>query len=100
MQKYEISELDSRRAEAEKRADYLKHVAREIEEAQLIAGEDVKLEDEARRLENASGIRATAMTGASFTERQPVINQTACRGRFWQSFLGAAAGAGQHLSHP
>src|SRR6185436_17470242 len=56
----EISELNTRRAEAEKRADYLKHVAREIEDAKLAEGEDVKLEDEARRLENASGIRESA----------------------------------------
>ena len=56
----EIADLSSRRAEAERRADYLKHVAREIEDAKLVDGEDVKLEDEARRLENASEIRQSA----------------------------------------
>jgi DNA repair protein RecN (Recombination protein N) len=56
----EISELNTRRADAEKRSDYLKHVTREIEDAKLVEGEDVKLEDEARRLENASGIRESA----------------------------------------
>lgn len=56
----EITDLSRRRADAEKRADYLTHVAREIEEARLVAGEDVKLEDEARRLENAAEIRESA----------------------------------------
>jgi DNA repair protein RecN (Recombination protein N) len=60
----EIADLSSRRAEAERRADYLRHVAREIEDAKLVDGEDVKLEDEARRLENASEIRESA---AAFT---------------------------------
>ena len=45
----EISALTSRRADAEKRADYLRHVVREIEDAKPTAGEDVKLEEEARR---------------------------------------------------
>jgi DNA repair protein RecN (Recombination protein N) len=55
-----IAELARRRADAEKRADYLRHVAREIEDAKLVDGEDVRLEDEARRLENASEIREAA----------------------------------------
>jgi DNA repair protein RecN (Recombination protein N) len=53
----EISALSTRRAEAEKRADYLRHVAKEIEEARVSAGEDAKLEDEARVLENADELR-------------------------------------------
>jgi DNA repair protein RecN (Recombination protein N) len=56
----EISALSTRRAEAEKRADYLRHVAREIEEARVSAGEDAKLEDEARVLENADELRTLA----------------------------------------
>lgn len=56
----EIADLAARRAEAERRADYLKHVAREIDEAKLKDGEDAKLEDEARRLENAEEIRESA----------------------------------------
>jgi len=56
----EIAELNSRRADAERRADYLKHVAREIGDAKLVEGEDVRLEDEARRLENAAEIRESA----------------------------------------
>jgi len=53
----EISSLASRRAEAEKRADYLRHVAKEIEDARLTPGEDTRLEDEARVLENADELR-------------------------------------------
>jgi DNA repair protein RecN (Recombination protein N) len=58
----EIAALSSRRAEAEKRADYLKHVAKEIEDARLSPGEDSKLEDEARVLENADELRTLAST--------------------------------------
>ncbi len=49
-----------RRAEAERRADYLRHVVREIGDAKLVDGEDARLEDEARRLENADELRALA----------------------------------------
>jgi len=58
----EIATLTSRRAEAERRADYLRHVAKEIEEAKLAPGEDTKLEDEARVLENADELRTLAST--------------------------------------
>jgi DNA repair protein RecN (Recombination protein N) len=53
----EIADLQRRRADAEKRADYLRHVVQEIETARLMDGEDVRLEDEARRLENAEELR-------------------------------------------
>jgi DNA repair protein RecN (Recombination protein N) len=56
----EIADLQRRKAEAERRADYLRHVAKEIDEAKLIEGEDTRLEDEARRLENAEELRALA----------------------------------------
>jgi len=56
----DIVQLSSRRADAEKRADYLRHVAREIEEAKLTPGEDRSLEDEARVLENADELRGLA----------------------------------------
>jgi DNA repair protein RecN (Recombination protein N) len=56
----EITALSSRRAEAEKRADYLRHVAKEIEDARLSPGEDTRLEDEARVLENADELRTLA----------------------------------------
>ena len=56
----EIADLTKRRADAERRADYLRHVVREIAEAKLVEGEDVRLEDEARRLENADELRSLA----------------------------------------
>ncbi|MDQ2890223.1 MAG: DNA repair protein RecN [Gemmatimonadota bacterium] len=55
-----IEDLTLRRADAERRADYLRHVAREIGDAQLIVGEDIALEDEARVLENADELRTLA----------------------------------------
>ena len=58
----EISQLSSRRSEAERRADYLRHVVKEIEAARLSAGEDTKLEDEARVLENADELRGLAQS--------------------------------------
>lgn len=56
----QISELMRRRADAEKRADYLRHVVQEIEGARLVEGEDARLEDEARRLEHAEELRELA----------------------------------------
>ena len=61
----EIADLQHRRSEAERRADYLRHVAKEIEEAKLVEGEDTRLEDEARRLENAEELRTLAAGIAS-----------------------------------
>ena len=55
-----IADLSRRRAEAERRADYLRHVVREIEEARLADGEDTRLEEEARRLEHADELRGLA----------------------------------------
>ncbi|MGH7602623.1 MAG: DNA repair protein RecN [Gemmatimonadaceae bacterium] len=60
----DISTLTTRRAEAEKRADYLRHVAKEIEDSRVSPGEDTRLEDEARVLENADELRTLA-TGLS-----------------------------------
>ncbi len=56
----EIAALSQRRTDAEKRADYLRHVLKEIENARLTPGEDVRLEDEARVLENADELRTLA----------------------------------------
>jgi DNA repair protein RecN (Recombination protein N) len=61
-----IDEIARRRAAAEKRADYLRHVAGEIEEAKLVPGEDVALEDEARILENADELRTLAESVSTF----------------------------------
>ncbi len=54
----QIRTLSTRKEDAEKRADYLRHVCAEIEGAKLVAGEDVTLEDEARILENTDELRS------------------------------------------
>jgi len=64
----EIEQLRARRADAEKRADYLRHVVREIEEAKLVAGEEITIEDEARRLEHADELRGLASGMAAALE--------------------------------
>jgi DNA repair protein RecN (Recombination protein N) len=57
----EIADLERRRAEAERRADYLRHVATEIDDARVKEpDEDARLEDEARRLEHAEELRSIA----------------------------------------
>ena len=73
----EITSLSSRRAEAEKRADYLRHVAKEIEDARLSLGEDTRLEDEARVLENADELRtlAAALNDLLSGEESSVLTQ-------------------------
>src|SRR5262245_53953589 len=61
----EIADLTKRRQAAERRADYLRHVVHEIGEAKLQSGEDVRLETEAVRLENAEELRTLASGIAS-----------------------------------
>jgi DNA repair protein RecN (Recombination protein N) len=61
----EIASLASRRTEAEKRADYLRHVVREIENAKPVSGEDTRLEDEARILENADELKTLAESASA-----------------------------------
>jgi DNA repair protein RecN (Recombination protein N) len=56
----DMQTLESRRADAERRADYLRHVTQEIEAARLTAGEDERLDEEARRLEHAEELRTLA----------------------------------------
>jgi DNA repair protein RecN (Recombination protein N) len=73
----EIADLAKRRAEAERRADYLRHVVREIGDAKLLDGEDVRLEDEARRLENADELRglASGLAGALDGDEDGVLQK-------------------------
>jgi DNA repair protein RecN (Recombination protein N) len=56
----EIADLDQRARDAQRRSDYLRHVAKEIEDAKLVDGEDVRLEEEANRLENADELLGLA----------------------------------------
>ncbi len=62
--RHEITELRRRKADAERRADYLRHLVREIEEARLVEGEDTRLDEEARRLEHAEELRSLASGAA------------------------------------
>ncbi len=64
----EIQSLTARKADAERRADYLRHLVNEIEEAKLKPGEDVSLVDEARRLEHAEELKSLASGMASILE--------------------------------
>ena len=79
----EIDDLRRRRADAAKRADYLRHVAQEIEGARLVDGEDIRLEDEARRLENAEELRelATGISAAIEGEEESLLQRLAGVGR-------------------
>lgn len=55
-----LRDLERRRDDAERRADWLRHVAREVADATLVEGEDARLEEEARRLAHAEELRALA----------------------------------------
>lgn len=72
-----INDIITRRSDAEKRADYLRHVVREIEDAQLTPGEDAKLEDDARVLENADELRTLGaqVAGALNDDESGVLAQ-------------------------
>jgi DNA repair protein RecN (Recombination protein N) len=61
----ERAELSSRRADAERRADYLRHVAGEIEGAKLVPGEDTRLDEEVRRLTHADELKQLAASAAA-----------------------------------
>lgn len=52
----ELDDLDRRRREAEQRIDLLRFQVQEIESADLRAGEETRLEEEARRLEHAEDL--------------------------------------------
>jgi len=56
----DIQTLETRRADAERRADYLRHVTHEIDAARLVDGEEERLAEEARRLEHAEELRSLA----------------------------------------
>lgn len=56
----EVAALIARRAEAERQADYLRHVTREIEAVAPTVGEDATLDAEVRRLAHAEELRSLA----------------------------------------
>ncbi|MEQ1690566.1 MAG: DNA repair protein RecN [Gemmatimonas sp.] len=57
-------DLDARRQDAERRADYLRFVVREIDDARPVIGEDEALDSDIRRLSHAEELRATATQAA------------------------------------
>jgi DNA repair protein RecN (Recombination protein N) len=59
------AELERRRQEAARRADYLRFVVREIEDVKPVAGEDEALESEIRRLTHAEELQSLAAQAAS-----------------------------------
>ena len=72
----EQKNLAARRGEIRKRADYLRHVVREIDAARLLAGEEETLDQEARRLgqvEQLTGY-ATRIAGALDGERGSALD--------------------------
>ena len=73
----EIETLETRRADAERRADYLRHVVNEIDAARLVAGEEERLEEEARRLEHAEELRSLAqgITNALEGDEEAVLHR-------------------------
>jgi len=56
----EMEALERRRDEVRRRADYLRHVVAEIDRAKLQPGEDARLDQEARRLGQASTLSGHA----------------------------------------
>lgn len=58
-------ELEQRRTDAARRADYLRFVVREIEDAAPVAGEDDTLEGEIRRLSHAEELQGLAAQAAA-----------------------------------
>lgn len=56
----QVQSLGARKASAEQRADYLRHVVKELEEARLVVGEEGRLEEEVRRLSHVEELRAHA----------------------------------------
>ncbi|HZS58051.1 MAG TPA: DNA repair protein RecN [Gemmatimonadaceae bacterium] len=70
----ERAELSSRRTEAERRADYLRHVVSEIDAVKLVAGEDTRLDEEVRRLTHADELKQLA-SGAASTLDGEVLSQ-------------------------
>ncbi len=57
-------ELEARRQEAARRADYLRYVVREVDEVNPVVGEDDTLEAEIRRLSHAEELQSLAAQAA------------------------------------
>ncbi|MHB1311555.1 MAG: DNA repair protein RecN [Gemmatimonadaceae bacterium] len=75
--RHAVAQLVKRRDDAQKRADYLQHVAREVGDARLVEGEEQRLEDEARRLTHAEELLALAaeLTGVLEANDESVLQR-------------------------
>ncbi len=75
----DMASLTARRDDAERRADYLRHVVDEIEGARLVDGEDERLDEEGRRLEHAEELRtlASGMAGSLDGEEDAILQRLA-----------------------
>ena len=87
--RHEKQSLAARRADAERRADYLKHVVDEIEGARLTEGEEERLEEEGRRLQHADELRtlASGMASALEGEEETVLQSLAAIQRSMASII-------------
>lgn len=74
----EMAALTARRDAALQRADFLRHVVREIESAKLVVGEEARLDDEARRLAHVEDLRAhITHAREALDDEQGVLNELA-----------------------
>ena len=73
----DMQSLAARKSDAERRADYLRHVVDEIEGARLAEGEEERLDEEGRRLEHAEELRslASGMAGALDGDEEAVLQR-------------------------
>ncbi len=60
-----VDALQAQIADAARRADYLRFVAREVEDARPVIGEDIALDDDIRRLSHAEELRTLASSAAA-----------------------------------
>jgi len=56
----QVRSLAERRSAAERRADYLRHVVKELDEARLVDGEAQRLDEDVRRLSHVAELRTHA----------------------------------------
>lgn len=85
----QLAALTRRRDDAAKRADYLRHVCEEISSANLKVGEDVQLDDEARRLTHVEELRmhADAVREALDGEESGALRQIGAAQRALESAM-------------
>ena len=85
----DMASLAARKSDAERRADYLRHVVNEIESARVVEGEDDRLDEEGRRLEHAEELRtlASGIAGALDGDEEAVLQRLAAVQRSMASII-------------